>query len=99
VTCKFDEIAGEWLCVSLANSLSRKAKSVFDLLDPEMINDYQFIKIFLLKAFNVDEESCKAKFDNAKLFQGETMAQFLVRLTGQWRKWEQISEIEKHMIA
>jgi len=65
------------VALCLANSLSETAKSVFDLLDLEMIGlkEYQFIKTSLLKAFNVDEESCKAKFDNAKCFQRETVAQ------------------------
>ena len=88
-------LTGEWRAMSLANCLSGKARNIYDLLDVEQARDCENIKTALLQAFQIDAESCRAKFDNAKLFPNETMCQFYVRLNGLFKRWEDISEIEK----
>ena len=88
---EFLKLTGEWRAMSLANCLSGKSKNVYDLLDLEQAKDFECIKLALLSAFQIDSDSCKTKFENAKLLPMETMSQFLVRLNGLWKKWEDMA--------
>ena len=65
------------------------------MLDTQNAEDFECIKTALLSAFQIDADSCKNKFESARLYPSETITQFLVRIRGLWKRWEDISNIDQ----
>ena len=74
------KLTGAYKAMSLANCLVDKAKNIYDLLDTQNAEDFEYIKTALLSAFQIDADSSKTKFESARLYPLETIPQFLVRI-------------------
>ena len=79
------------MCLSAL--LSGKALDVYSRLGKNEVDDYEKLKVALLKRYDLSEEGFRNKFSNSRI-DGETPSQFMDRLQNYLERWIEFSEIE-----
>ena len=80
------------MCLSAL--LSGKALDVYRRLGKNEVDDYEKLKVALLKRYDLSEEGFRNKFRNSRIDDGETPSQFMDRLHNYLERWIEFSEIE-----
>ncbi|XP_074662653.1 uncharacterized protein LOC141915136 [Tubulanus polymorphus] len=81
--------------VHLSAFLSGKALEVYSRLPSTEINDFDKLKLALLKRFALTEDGFKKKLKSSRPETGETFTQFSVRLENYAIRWIELSGTEK----
>ncbi|XP_074662740.1 uncharacterized protein LOC141915195 [Tubulanus polymorphus] len=81
--------------VHLSALLSGKALEVYSRLPSTEINDFDKLKLALLKRFALTEDGFKKKLKSSRPETGETFTQFSVRLENYAIRWIELSGTEK----
>ena len=84
----------EW-AIHLSALLKGKSLDVYALLPTEKALDYDFLKTALLQRYDLSEETFKRKFRSSKPEAGESFVQFVTRLRSYFRRWIDMSGIDK----
>ena len=84
----------EW-AIYLAALLKGKALEVYSRLSNEESNNYDALKMALLRRYQLTEEGLKKKFYASCPEVGESCTQFMVRLSGELRQWIDATKIPK----
>ena len=79
----------------LSALLKGRALDVFSRLPVAQALDYEALKEALLKRFELTEEGFRKKFRSCRPEQGETLAQFVVRLESYFERWCGMAKAEK----
>ncbi|XP_019636516.1 PREDICTED: histone-lysine N-methyltransferase, H3 lysine-79 specific-like [Branchiostoma belcheri] len=80
---------------NLSALLTGKALEVYSRLSNEDAQDYDKVKVALLKRYNLTEDGFRNKFRQNKPDKGESPEQFLVRLTSYLDRWVELSKTTK----
>src|SRR6218665_1335447 len=91
LTCSALKISKDLWVLALIKSLKGQALEVHERLRAEDAQDYDKLKIELLKRFRLTEEGYRKKFKEAVREKDETTVQFGDRLTRYLEKWLQMS--------
>ena len=81
--------------IYLAALLKGKALDVYSRLSSDEANDYDTLKLALLRRYQLTEEGLKKKFYASSPEAGESCSQYMVRLESQLEKWISATNIEK----
>ena len=81
--------------IYLAALLKGKALDVYSRLSSEEANDYDALKLALLRRYQLMEEGLKKKFYASSPEVGESCSQYIVRLESQLDKWISAMSIQK----
>ncbi|KAI8506517.1 hypothetical protein Bbelb_159440 [Branchiostoma belcheri] len=98
---RFERFAGsngwreEVWASNLSALLTGKALEVYSRLSNEDAQDYDKVKVALLKRYNLTEDGFRNKFRQNKPDKGESPEQFLVRLTSYLDRWVELSKTTK----
>ena len=91
--------AQKWSKTTWATHLSAllkgRALDVYALLPSEHALDYDFLKMALLRRYDLTEDGFKRKFISCRPDPGETFLQFSVRLDSYLQRWVEMSKIDK----
>ena len=68
---------------------------MYALLPTEKALDYDFLKTALLQRYDLSEQTFKRKFRSSKPEAGESFVQFVTRLRSYFRRWIDMSRIDK----
>ncbi|MES9884609.1 MAG: DDE-type integrase/transposase/recombinase, partial [Sedimenticola sp.] len=81
----------DW-ATNLSALVQGKALDVYSRLSPDDALDYDIFKESLLKRFQLTEDGFRQKFRNSKLEVGETVPQFIIRLTDYLARWMELAK-------
>ena len=81
--------------INLSALLTGIALEVYSRLDDEEAEDYQVLKMALLKRYQMNDEGFRLKFLSSKGVDGESSTQYIVRLRNYFRRWVELSHTEK----
>ncbi|KAK3746423.1 hypothetical protein QZH41_012761 [Actinostola sp. cb2023] len=81
--------------VSLSLLLTGKGLQVYTSIPQECAEDYPVLKAALLKRYELTEEGFRNKFRQCKPEKGETVFQFISRLSRYFKRWTELSDISK----
>jgi len=81
--------------VSLSLLLTGKGLQVYTSIPQECAEDYPGLKAALLKRYELTEEGFRNKFRQCKPEKGETVFQFISRLSRYFKRWTELSDISK----
>ena len=84
----------EWV-VSLSPLLTGKGLEVYTSMPDTDLDNYDQLKLALLKRYQLTEEGFPKKFRESKSEKGETVHQFVARLSRYFRRWVELSGITK----
>ena len=84
----------EWV-VSLSPLLTGKGLEVYTSMPDTDLDNYDQLKLALLKRYQLTEEGFRKKFRESKSEKGETVHQFVARLSRYFRRWVELSGITK----
>ena len=76
----------EWV-VSLSPLLTGKGLEVYTSMPDTDLNNYDQLKLALLKRYQLTEEGFQKKFRESKSEKGETVHEFVARLSRYFRRW------------
>ena len=85
--------------VNLSLLLTGKGLQVYTSMPQEYAEDYPALKAALLKRYELTEEGFRNKFRLSKPEKGETVFQFVSRLSRYFKRWTELSEISKTFTA
>ena len=85
--CVALEVRPEHRSTQWARLLQGKALEVYQRLNDEEVDDYEVLKVQLLKRFRLTEGGYRKKFKMSKLEPGESPEQFVERLRRYLEKW------------
>lgn len=74
--------------VSLSSLLTGKGLEVCASMPPDQASDYKALKTAVLKRYQLTEEGFRLKFRDSKPEHGETVVQFMARLTRYFKRWQ-----------
>ena len=77
----------EMYSVILSSYLRGSALEVFNRMSENDVNDYDALKMALLRRFEITTETCRMNFRSWELQKGETYAQAAIRLDYSLKKW------------
>ena len=92
--CVAFEVRPEHSSTQLARLLQGKALEVYQRLTDEEVDDYEVLKVQLLKRFRLTEGGYRKKFKMNKLEPGESPQQFVERLRRYLEKWRVMAGYE-----
>ena len=81
--------------VNLSLLLTGKGLQVYTSMPQECAEDYPALKTALLKRYELTEEGFRNKFRQSKPEKGETVFQFISRLSRYFKRWTELSDINK----
>ena len=81
--------------VSLSSLLTGKGLEAYTSMPAEQANDYQALKNAVLKRYQLTEEGFRQKFRDEKPEAGETVYQFVARITRYFKRWVEMSGVAK----
>ena len=81
--------------IHLATLLKGKALEVYTRMSSEEGNNYEAVKMALLRRYQLTEESLKKKFYESEPEVGELFSQYIVRLADELGKWIDATKITK----
>ena len=84
---------------NLSALLRGRSLDVYSRLNPEEAQNYDVLKLALLKRFDITEEGFKRRFRTSKPDQGETCKQFVARLSNYMVRWVELAEAEKTYVG
>ena len=84
----------EWV-VSLSPLPTGKGLEVYTSMPDTDLDNYDQLKLALLKWYQLTEEGFRKKFRESKSEKGETVYQFVARLSRYFRRWVELSGITK----
>ena len=84
----------DW-AIHLATLLKGKALEVYTRMSSEEGNNYDAVKMALLRRYQLTEESLKKKFYESEPEVGELCSQYIVRLADELGKWIDATKIAK----
>ena len=84
----------EWV-VSLSPLLTGKGLEVYTSMPDTDVDNYDQLKLALLKRYQLTEEGFRKRFRESKSEKGETVYQFVARLSRYFRRWVELSGITK----
>ena len=84
----------EWV-VSLSPLLTGKGLEVYASMPDTDVDNYDHLKLALLKRYQLTEEGFRKRFRESKSEKGETVYQFVARLSRYFRRWVELSGITK----
>ena len=84
----------EWM-VSLSPLLTGKGLEVYTNMPDTDVDNYDQLKLALLKRYQLTEECFRKRFRESKSEKGETVYQFMARLSRYFRRWIELSGINK----
>ena len=84
----------EWV-VSLSPLLTGKGLEVYTSMPDTDLDNYDQLKLALLKRYQLTEEGFRKKFRESKSEKGETVHQFVARLSRYFCRWVELSGITK----
>ncbi|KAJ8038938.1 hypothetical protein HOLleu_16504 [Holothuria leucospilota] len=84
---------GEW-AINLASLLTGKALYTYSTLPVSEANEYQSLKLALLKRFNLTPTGYKTKFRTCKPDLNETASQYVTRLANYFDRWIDTSQVQ-----
>ena len=90
---KFHHWKDEDLALHLGSLLKGKALKEYVGLPSEISEDYQMLKLALLKAFHADVDSYRKQFRGMKVQGDESYLQFVSRLEQTLKRWLALSEV------
>ena len=87
------------LVANLSPLLTGKGLEVYTSMPDDDIDNYEQLKIALLKRYQLTEEGCRRRFRESNVDKGETVYQFVARLCRYFRRWVELSGIKKNYEA
>lgn len=81
--------------ISLSPLLAGKGLQVYATLSVKAANDYDQLKIALLKRYELNEEGFRRRFKESRPEAGETVSQFVSKLQIYFTRWVEMAEVEK----
>ena len=84
----------EWV-VSLSPLLTGKGLEVYTNMPDTDVDNYEQLKMALLKRYQLTEEGFRRRFREGKADKGETVFQFVARLRRYFRRWVELSGVER----
>ncbi len=84
----------ETWAISLSPLLTGKGLDVYASMAPDEANNYEALKIALLKRYQLTEEGFRGKFRESKPQKEETVVQYVARLRRYLTRWMELSGIE-----
>ena len=84
----------EWV-MSLSPLLTGKGLEVYASMPDTDLDNYDQLKLALLKRYQLTEEGFRKRFRESKSEKGETVYQFVARLSRYFRRWVELSGINK----
>ena len=88
----------QW-AVSLSPLLTGKCLQVYSSMPATEANDFKGLKTALLKRYQLTEDGFRNKFRTSKPESGETVFQFVARLSRYFKRWVDLTEVEQNNIA
>lgn len=82
----------DFWATNLSTLLKGRALDVYALLSPDQSTDYEILKTSLLQRFQLTEDGFKQKFRKCRPESGESFQQFVVRLSGYFQRWIEMSK-------
>ena len=80
--------------ISLSSLLTGKGLEVYTSMPADQVDDYPALKKAVLKRYELTEEGFRVKFRESLPEKGETVFQYIARLTRYCVRWTEMSEIE-----
>ena len=81
--------------VAFSALLSGRALAIYHTLDIEQTQNWDKVKLNILKAYNLTEEGYREKFREARPTKFETATQFVVRLRSHFDRWVELTGKER----
>ena len=91
--CKRMEVPQQDWGLYLSRLLEGKALEVYGRLSDEDADNYEVLKMNLMKRFRLTESEYKRRYKNSKLDVGETHPQFVERLKRSLDRWRESAEL------
>ena len=88
----------QW-AVSLSPLLTGKGLQVYSSMPATEANDFKGLKTALLKRYQLTEDGFRNKFRTSKPESGETVFQFVARLSRYFKRWVDLTEVEQNYNA
>ena len=83
------------LVANLSPLLTGKGLEVYTSMPDDDVDNYEQLKITLLKRYQLTEEGFRRRFREGKVDKGETVYQFVARLRRYFRRWVELSGVER----
>ena len=80
---------------NLSALLTGKALEVYSRLSDEDAEDYEKLKLALLKRYQLNDEGFRVKFRSSTISPGESSSQFIERLRNYLKRWVELSNTDK----
>ena len=87
------------LVANLSPLLTGKGLEVYTSMPDDDIDNYEQLKIALLKRYQLTEEGFRRRFRESNVDKGETVYQLVARLSRYFRRWVELSGIQKNYEA
>ena len=88
----------QW-AVSLSPLLTGKGLQVYSSMPATEANDFKGLKTALLKRYQLTEDGFRNKFRTSKPESGETVFQFVARLSRYFKRWVDLTEVAQNYNA
>ena len=92
---KLSKLDLEIWAISLGSLLTGRALEVYSGLPVSVANDYQQLKLALLKAFGSNAEGFRRKFKESEPLKLESGQQYIMRLKTYLKRWLELSGVEE----